>query len=311
MELDKSKICFIAATIKGDYCYDGIENMGYRIMIPYRDYNLLMRCLREAWFRLHLPAKHLWYNPACKKAEAELFVVRDSLVSVEFLNWLRKHHPDSRIILEYDNMVGISAHPDDIQDPSIELWTYDAGDAQRYNMKLKAGGYYTSWKCKKTEPPAYDIVYVGRDKGRAEKMFEIEDQFKALGLRTNFHICADRRFLSWRKSYYKPLLSYTQYLDLIGNSRALLNIIQEGAVSITMREVEAVYHNVKCITNNPCIRESELYHPSRYFVLGEDPIEELPRFLEMPLQQAPEEILWNGSYERTIEKMLAEAPQKN
>ena len=311
MEFDKSKICFIAATIKGDYVHDGIEKMGYRIMIPYRDTNLFMRCLREAWFRLHLPARHLWYNPSCKKAKADLFVVRDSLMSAQYLGWLRKHHPYARIILEYDNMARTTIDPDSVTDPTIEKWTYDDGDAARYNMKKKAGGYYDSWKSNKTVPPVYDVVYVGRDKGRADQMFAMEKQLQEMGLKTYFHICADRRFLTWTKPYYKPLLTYTQYLNLIGKTRAILNIVQDGAISVTMREVEAVYHNVKCITNNPIIKSQVIYHPSRYFVLGDDPIERLPEFLETQLVQASEEILWRESYDRTVEKMLEEDPREH
>ena len=307
--IDKSKVCVICATIKGAYTFDGIKNMGYQVMIPYRDYNLIMRCLREAWYRLHLPARHLWYNPQCKKAEADLFIVRDSLMSAEYLSWLRKHHPNSRIILEYDNMAHTTIDPNSVTDPSIEKWTYDLGDAERYNMNMKAGGYYTSWKCTKTVPPAYDVVYVGADKGRVQKLFAIEDQLKGLGLKTHFHICANRSFLRWTKPYYKPFMAYKDYLSLIGNSRAVLNVVQEGAVSITMREVEAIYHNVKCITNNPIIKESGMYHPSRYFILGDDPIEDLPKFLETPFEKVPEEMLWGGSYDRTIEKMLAEDPR--
>lgn len=306
--VDKSKVCIICATIKGAYSFDGMKNMGYQVMIPYRDYNLVLRCLREAWYRLHLPARHLWYNPKCKKAEAEMFVVRDSLMSAEYLSWLRKQHPKARIILEYDNMAHTTIHPDTVTDPTVEKWTYDSGDAQRYNMKMKAGGYYTSWKCTKTLPPVYDIVYVGADKGRAQQLFAVENEFKSLGLKTYFHICANRSFLTWTKSYYKPFLPYKDYLNLIGNSKAVLNIVQEGAISITMREVEAIYHNVKCITNNSIIRQTPMYDPSRYFILGEDQIEDLPEFLEMPFVEVSKEMLYDGSYDRTIEKMLTEDP---
>lgn len=306
---DKKKICFICAAIKGDYCFDGIRQLGYRIMLPYRDHNLIMRCLREAWFRLKLPAKHIWYNPACKRAEAELFIVRDSLMSPEYLAWMRKHHPDARIILDYDNLARTTLDPDSVTDPSIEKWTYDVGDAEKYGMKMKGGGYYDGWHCKKTIPPAHDIVYVGRDKGRAEQMFEMEDQFKALGLKTYFHICADRRFLRWMKPYYKKLLPYAEYLDLIGNTRSILNIVQEGAVSITMREVEALYHSVKCITNNPLVKQMRHYHPSRYFVLGEDAIETLPEFLNTPFLEVDRADLAESGFDHGVKDMYDRKPE--
>lgn len=303
--INKEKVCFICAAIKGDYCFDGIRQMGYRIMIPYRDHNLLLRCIREAWFRLGLPARHIWYNPECKRAEADLYIVRDSLMSAEYLAWLRKCHPNARIILEYDNMARTTIDPDSVTDPSIEKWTYDLSDAEKYNMKLKAGGYYDKWVCPKADIPVYDVVYVGRDKGRAEELFALERKLQALGLKTYFHICPDRRFMRWKKPYYKKLLTYLEYLELMGKTKAILNIVQEGAVSITMREVEAVYHDCKCITNNPIIRNSGIYHPSRYFILGEDSIEKLPEFLKMPLEKETEQMRYDGSYDRTIEKFLS------
>ena len=53
MKIDKSRICFVSAKAKNDEYFDGIAKMGYRILIPYKDWNIIMRCLREAWFRLN------------------------------------------------------------------------------------------------------------------------------------------------------------------------------------------------------------------------------------------------------------------
>ena len=149
----------------------------------------------------------------------------------------------------------------------------------------------------------YDVVYVGRDKGRAEQMFEIEKQLQSLGLKTYFHICPDRRYLRWKKTYYKKLLPYAEYLQLIGNTKAILNIVQEGAWSITMREVEALYHSVKCITNNPLVKERQHYHPSRYFILGEDRLDTLPDFLERPFEMGDGKDLAQSGFDHSVEDM--------
>lgn len=300
--LDKKKVCFITTRLKGDYCFYGIQALGYPIAIPYTDFNLFLRCLREAWFRLKLPGRQLFYNRECKKIKAELYIVRDSLMTPEFLVWLRKCHPEARIILDYDNLVRGTIHPDSLPE-SVEKWSFAPEDCEKYQMHRNTqGGYYDSWKMNKAEVPAYDIVYVGRDKGRAETLLAFEKSLQELGLRTNFHICADRRFMTWKKPYYKPLLQYQEYLDLVGNSRALLNIAQEGCSAITMREVEAVFHNVKCVTDNKAVKAASIYHPSRYFVLGEDPIEELPAFLDTPFVPLPEEELWMMRFDRAVEE---------
>ena len=308
---EKQKVCFIGAEMKGDYCAEGIRQLGYRFITPYKDYNLLLRCMREAWFRLKLPGRSRWYNPKCAIEQAELFVVRDSLMSAEYLQWLRKKHPQARIVLEYENMVAKTMNPDTVTDTSIEKYTYDAGDAKQYGMKMRkqVEGYYDSWVCHKTVPPVYDIVYVGRDKGRAQQLFVFENKLKELGQKTYFHICPDRRFLRWKKSYYKPLLNYRQYLALMGKTKAILNIVQSGAKSITMREIEGAFHTVKCITDNPYIKNFWLYHPSRYFVLGVDPLESLPAFMDMPFVPITEEERDKLRFDRAVESLYLDGVQ--
>jgi len=297
----KDKICVIAPHMKGEYYYEGMERGGYNIITPYRDYNLLMRCMREAWFRLRLPMRRLWYNPKCKSEKAELYVLSDALLTPDFIQFLRKEHPDSRIAIVYQNPVGISLQ---YQDPSdgatglaglkkfgIELWSYDKADCARYGMRYTGNFYQDGWVLNKSVVPDYDIVYVGRDKGRAQRLFETEKTYQEMGLKTYFHICADRRHLHFTRRYYKPLLSYTDYIDLIGKTRGILNIVNEGCDSITLREMEAVFFDIKCITNNPSIKAFEHYHPSRFFVLGDDDSERLREFLQSPFLPVPAEEL--------------------
>ena len=106
IEFDKSDIQYIRAKERGwDYCFEGIKEMGYNIIIPYRDKNLIMRLLREAWFRCKLPKQSIWYNPKVKKIKASTIIVKDPLVTLDFMEYLRKKHPSKRIILEYDNRV--------------------------------------------------------------------------------------------------------------------------------------------------------------------------------------------------------------
>ena len=302
--MDKKDICFVRAKMKEDYVFDGIQSMGYRIFIPYTDYNLLLRCMREAWFRLKLPGRSLWYNKKLKEIDAECFIVKDPLITPGFLSWLRQCHPDAKIILEYDNRVSKSIDPNSV-DPSIHKWSYDPDDCETYNMKRKPSNYLEIYRvaCTKSE---YDILYLGRDKGRAEELLELQKSFEDNGLKTYFHICADRRYLQKQKSCYKPLITYQEYLELLKKSRAILNIMPEGQRSITQRELECVFDGVKCITNNKGIKEFFLYHPSRYFILGEDDINTINEFLNEPFAPVEENALKKLTYQNAIECMIAE-----
>ena len=221
MAVNKNEICFIAAWIKGDYFFEGIRKMGYRIIIPYKDYNLLFRCMREAWFRLRFPFKKLWFNSQIKNIKAKVFVVEDSLIVPELLSWIKQKHPSTRIILSYENRADRTINPDLVDETVAEKWSYDEDDCIKYNMKLKPGGYLEIWKNGGSSDSEYDILYVGRDKGRAKKIFALENEFKAMGLRTYIHICADRKFWRFKHRYYKPLLTYEEYINLLQRVKLL------------------------------------------------------------------------------------------
>ena len=118
--MNKEKICFIRPKSKMDYWYDAIELIGYPALIPYKDFNILFRLIREVWFRLKLPKRCIWFNSKILNSDAEVFIVKDPLMTVEFLEWLRKKKPDVRILLDYDNRVGMSINPDDVNIKSIE-----------------------------------------------------------------------------------------------------------------------------------------------------------------------------------------------
>ena len=78
-------VTFIRAKLKKDYVFDGIKGSGYDVIIPYKDTNLLMRLLREAWSRLKLPGRSMWYNKAAKAISTDVIIVKDPLITVEYM----------------------------------------------------------------------------------------------------------------------------------------------------------------------------------------------------------------------------------
>ena len=86
-------------------------------------------------------------------------------------------------------------------------------------------------------------------------------------------------------------MDYKEYIELLKRTKSHLNIVPDGQTSITQRELESVFDEVKCITNNRGILEFDLYDPSRYFVLGIDSISELSDFLNSEFKPIPPEKL--------------------
>jgi len=303
--VDKERICFIRPKIdNNDYYFNAIVKMGFRIYVPYIGNWLIFRVIREIWFRMRLPFVSLWYNKRIKEEKADIFILRDSLLTNDFINWIRYFHPDARIIMDYDNLANTTIRPDQIQDQHVEKWSYDVNDCKKYGMKLKPHSFLDVYRIKDKREPKIDILYLGRDKGRLQSLLELEKKMKELGLRTYFHICADRRFLRVTNHKYKKLLSYYEYMDLMKESRAILNIVGSDQASMTMRDMEVVFNGIKGITNNKLALEFPLYDKSRFFVLGIDPIESLPFFLDSPFKQISDEELIPFCYENSIEYMI-------
>ena len=209
---DKDDICIIRAKLKEDYVFDAIKHYGYKTCTPYVGNALFPRIMREIWFRTGLPHKDIWYNKDINGCKT--YIVFDPLILPEYLEWIHTKDSYARIILVYENRAAKTIDPAKVGD-YVEKWSYDKEDCRRYSMKWNAPSFFMEYIRKPDTKVKYDVLYVGRDKGRAEKIFKIEEELKSKGLSTYFHICADRQFMRFKKRYYKKLLPYDEYLDLL------------------------------------------------------------------------------------------------
>ncbi len=290
--VDPKEICFIRPRMRHDFVVEGMEAQGYTNIIPYKDFNIFFRLAREISFKLGLPEK-FWYNPKIKTIKAPNIVIYDSLTTPGLVSYVVANHPDKKIFLTYENRADcvVSPRPDSIKEDSVIKVTYEMHDAEQYGMHYIHGEYTKSDIVKPDAEKIYDVVYVARDKGRGDKALEFEKKLNSMGLKTYFHICGDRRVINKHKRYYKPLLQYNEYLEIISKSKSILNIMPEGQAALTLRDYEVLFYGIKGITNNAWIKTFELYDPSRFFILGERPIEELPAFLAEEFKPISEEEL--------------------
>lgn len=287
-EIDKNSILFINAA-KG-YMYDGLVGSGYKSIHPYNYKTILGRVILELCVKLHLSHEFL-FNKSILDFNCRYIFVYDSIITKQFLKWLVRNKPNVKIIFSYTNLVGKArnVNPEDIP-KKISVWTYDKNDAVHYHINLTDfGGYSTSFIGDKRKKK-YDVVYVGRDKGRAEFLIKLEKELQQLGLKTRFLIMPDTR-ASKRKSYYSNEISYSEVINLVTSSKAVLNIVLPGQVGVTMRDYESLFNRVKLITNNKSLQNQEFYNSENIFILGERNINELKEFINSPYQDIDDEIL--------------------
>lgn len=275
-----------------------LKEVGFHIACPYHENGLLLRLLREFFFRFKLPFKKVWYKNIEKPYTC--FFISASLITVDYITWIKSNHPNARVVLFYLNKVDERRYnPFNIPTSLCDKWTIDRDDAAKYGMHLWTGGeYFPKWKKEKSESD-YDVFYIGKDKNRFETLQTLEKDMNQLGLKTLFYITWKHK---WQKNdgIHKQFLPYEDVLDLIANSKAILHLIDGAQKGITIRVQESLIHRKKLITDDIDIVNYDFYHPNNIFVLGKDRLEELPRFIELPYVYVETEFFKHPYFEDLI-----------
>lgn len=251
---------------------------------PFRNKNLFTRILREIWFRLHLPFKELWYNKEVEAFTGKHLIVYDPQITRAYLQWLQKHNK-WQIHFYYGNKVGRARHitPDKVP-AGIPIWTYDDRDSRDYGLNYctKSGGNPACFYEK--QEPEYDLLFIGKDKGRGEFVFRLEKELNEAGLRTFFRVVPETMFDKNKDPRYGDPMPYDEICKLIAKSRAILNVALPGQEGHTIRDTEAIWNNVKLITTNQKTAERDYYNPANILVAQENTItvQQVKEFLEVP-----------------------------
>ena len=287
------------------YNYDGLKAEGYQVFHPYRGKGLFSRIMREACFRCPFLPKKIWYTKKFVRQAVSYIVVWDTLITKEYLKWLRKLFPDAQINYWYNNLVGHATHllPEQVPE-NIRIWTYDEEDAKKYGLHCITIHAYCKCYLRPLETPEYDVFFIGRDKGRAEQLLDLEKQMQELGLKTKFIIVKDGR-LSRRKACYGKPLSYPEMIDYVVRSKSVLNITMPGQKGITLRDFESVFFGVKLITTNASIAETGFVKRGNVFILGVDDLSGLKSFIDSPVEPVDPDVLESNTNERFFSELTA------
>ena len=302
MIINKKNILII--TPHKGFFYEAPRGEGYKVYNPYLEHNQIERVLREICFRIPLLPHKIWFNKRLCKESPKYILISDPLITREYLEWLHIIFPKAQLNYIYGNMVGRAKHllPDQIP-TYYRVWTYDEYDSQKYGLRLnKVSSYFKNY-VKPKEKTEYDVLYVGADKGRGEYLLELESKMKAIGLRTKFIIVAERR-LDKKKSYYQKRLKYTEIIDLIVKSKSILNVALENQMGVTVRDMESMFFDVKLLTTNKNIINTDVYHPNNVFIIDGFNLDGLQEFMALPHIRISDEIKNRHSFDQYIENVI-------
>lgn len=270
----------------------------------YKRNSFLNRVLRKL-FREFSPRllKFLYGDWKYKLDRYDLIIVHESLYSSYSIDFIRKR-TNKRIILWYWNSIGNGTYYHDNLSPVCECWSYDKRDCKSYNMKFNTTYYFSTITLPK-QKILNDIMFVGMDKGRVDKLLELEGIFKSQGIKSHFHI-TNPTSTNIKKYDYKNSISYSEVLHLIAESRCILDLVQENQNGLTQRPMESIFLRKKLITNDITVKDYDFYNFNNIFIIGQDDIATLSEFVNSEYINIDNEILKNYDFDKWLERFIGE-----
>lgn len=204
-------------------------------------------------------------------------------------------------VLDYNQSAFIrKCHVEMLKNIGWQIYTFDPGDAYDYDLKLTNQVYRDVREYLMDDvTPDIDVYFVGKDKGRFQKLKEWSLILRDAGLSTYFNVVKDKngKYLEEDLKYLSSDgLAYEQNIDMIKRSKCLLEIVQNNQSGLTVRSLEAAFFGKKLITNNIHMKGSSLYNRSWVFLIGHDDPSGLKEFLESPVDRVASDVLLNFDF---------------
>ena len=192
--------------------------------------------------------------------------ISDRFINIDLPTFLKKNYPNSKVIYFFNDV--ISLHQRCIRNFDINyfksifdlLISFNELDVSNYNLILNRPRiinypFESTIIC-------YDVLFVGKEKGRLQKLLDIYDLLESNGYKCLFYIIdVDEKTAPKRANIiYNQAISYKENLELVSKSKCVLNLMQKGSSGITLRDYEAIGMNRILITNNRSFVNSRFYN---------------------------------------------------
>lgn len=248
----------------------------------FKSVGLIGRALRKIHLSKTWRGGAVWFGEWKKKiTQYDIVVCIASQYSPNVLRWIHNKFKSIKLINYFWDCIEISKYPVVIGD-CFENWSFNRREAELYGFK-----YNPQFYCKNIRIPQrkieYDIAFVGADrnglwKTRAEMVQKCYEQFQKNNLKSMIWFVSESKMVDpeIRKDTF---LNNDEYYELLGKSKALLDLVEPGCEWSTLRPLLALSNGKKLITNDKTILSKRYYSKEKVFVLGVDDLSGLKCFL--------------------------------
>lgn len=213
---------------------------------------------------------------------------------------IKKIDKNLRIIHWYWNPISnVKTKPNMIPSSNNDIFTFDKNDSEKYKIKFKETYYFSSIDFE-NKSISNDITFIGYDKGRLEILEELKEKFSKFNISTYLHVVRDN---SSNKTFnYKPMIKYSEILNIISGTKCILDIVQVGQEGKTQRPLESLFLRKKLITNDKNIINYDFYNSNNIFIIGMDKESRLLNFINSEYYEIDKKIISKYSFENWIEE---------
>lgn len=196
-------------------------------------------------------------------------------LTISYLKNFKRNHPNVKLYaLLTDSMHASSPHMSFVRDKlTSEVWdyvlTYDPYDAQEYKFVWFGYSYYSSFDYVEPDEMTSDLYYIGYNKGGREKtILELYDNLKKQNVNCRFDIVSKKPNRFNDLVYLANKISYPEVVSRVKSTNCILEILQDGQETQSLRYFESILYGKKLLTNNKHIMELPFYNPNYMRYIG-------------------------------------------
>lgn len=220
---------------------------------------------------IRLPLKRLWFpqlvkspfnndNPICYVFYSGKYI-NDS---DKLRDYILKQNPDNKCLIYCGDLISKKGWDvEKVKRGCDAIVTYDPGEAEKYGIYC-----YDKPVFGRVEPLVmtdsfdYDVYFLGMAKDRLPKIHEVYKRLSSAGLRCKFIVCGTKpNDRTVEGIDYSDPIPYSQNIEYIQKSKCLIEIIQGGSNTSTLRRVEAMVYKRKLISDYLDLKKTEYYDP--------------------------------------------------
>ena len=289
--MNKEKtLLLIEADPKTDIFFNDWISRGYKAEVLFKKKNKILRAIRRYWLKYNLINSDLWYNDWFDKLSCYDTVIIHMSRLTRFMPFIiRKKYPEIRIICWYWNTINDESVPIETDDKKIEYWSFDDKDCQKYFLNKNIQYYCMPLKLEKKEIQS-DIFFIGRSKGRVEKINSIREIAESKGIKCDISIVDDNN-----------IIPYSEVKKKLMETKCVLEINKKDQTGLTLRAMESLFYEIKLITDNKLIINEAFYNRDNIFILGTDNYDNLVYFLDRPYNHSVDTLKKDYDIDRWFE----------